>query len=219
MFDTTKKNQTDPEEARFIVVSGFFYCLSMVLVYIGLTNNTFGVTMDKAQRIIAAIILLVSMLFVCFQASVVFADSNITALEKCEPYRDFVQEILDSEGVSTDYYYLMVAESRCTEKAESSKGAQGFWQLMPSTSRHYGCNDPHNLECASRAAAKYIKHLESSFESFNDVIAAYNMGGHNYAKYGATKQAMGLISVVNTLINLSEFQAAPTEESVTNDNQ
>ena len=140
-------------------------------------------------------------------------------LERCEPYREQVQKILVDSGVSPDYYFLMVAESRCTPKAESEKGAQGFWQLMPSTSRHYGCHNPHNLECATRAAAKYIKHLESSFESFNDVIAAYNMGGHNYAKYGATKQAMGLISVVDTLINLSEFQAASTEERLTNDNQ
>ena len=123
--------------------------------------------------------------FVCF--------AQESWLERCEPYREQVQKILIDYGVSPDYYFLMVAESRCTPKAESDKGAQGFWQLMPRTARKYGCNNPHDLVCATKSAANYIKRLQSEFKSFKDVIVAYNMGGHNYIRSKQpTKEAIGL---------------------------
>ena len=115
-------------------------------------------------------------------------------LERCEPYRQQVEQILTTEGVSTDYYYLMVAESKCTDGARSHAGAQGFWQLMPSTARHFGCLHPENLECATKAAAHYIKSLEKRFKTFREVIAAWNMGGHNYSRIGKkSAEAIGLI--------------------------
>lgn len=114
-------------------------------------------------------------------------------LEKCKPYREMVEQILDSECVSRDYYYLMVAESKCRDKAESKAGAEGFWQLMPRTAKSYGCKDAHDLQCATHAAAKYIKQLESRFRTFEEVVIAYNMGGHNYQKHGKSGQALGLV--------------------------
>lgn len=125
-------------------------------------------------------------------------------LERCDQYRAQVQSILESNGVSSDYYYLMVAESRCTGGARSSRGALGFWQLMKSTSMHYGCKDPQNLECATNAAAKYIKGLESRFDSFDDVIIAYNMGGTNYKRrQKPTGEALWLAKKVRILMDLS----------------
>lgn len=121
-------------------------------------------------------------------------------LQRCEPYRERVQNILQSEGVGRDFYYLMVAESRCTDRAISPKGAAGFWQLMPSTAIHYGCFDVHDLECSTRAAARYIKHLGQSFHRFDDIIVAYNMGGHNYRRNGASGQALGLLRKVKWLM-------------------
>lgn len=123
-------------------------------------------------------------------------------LEGCEPYRSSVERILDDEGISRKYYFLMVAESRCRENAVSVKGAQGFWQIMPSTAKHYGCRDLYNLECATRAAAKYIRHLEVYFHKLDDVIAAYNMGGHNLKKRGMTREAMWLVITVHRLMRL-----------------
>lgn len=127
-------------------------------------------------------------------------NANADELEKCSPYREQVEIILKSEAVSIDYYYLMVAESRCTDKAVSVKGALGFWQLMPATGKHYGCSNLHDIECSTRAAARYIRHLQSQFKHFEDVIMAYNMGGHNYRRYGATKQAKGLLYTVKRMM-------------------
>lgn len=121
-------------------------------------------------------------------------------IDRCEEYRETVESILISEGVSTDFYYLMVAESRCTDGAKSSKGAQGFWQLMPRTARRFGCNDPHDLRCATMAAARYIRHLSGHFKTFEDILKAYNMGGHNYRAKGASAEAIGLVWKVKELM-------------------
>lgn len=137
-------------------------------------------------------------LMALFMPSIALAD-HASWLERCEPYRDTVQQILTDYGLSTDYYYLMVAESRCTPKARSIKGAQGFWQLTNATAKHYGCNDAHDLECATAAAARYLKHLETSFHSFYNVVMAYNLGGHNLIKHGPSIEAKGLAWKVKEL--------------------
>ena len=149
---------------------------------------------------VATFVLILSIGMVLIQPKTAFSQDYSAIIERCEPYRTQVEHILRSEGVSTDYYYLMVAESRCTEKASSKAGAMGFWQLMPSTAKHYGCFHPHDLECATKAAARYIQHLQKTFKTFEEVIAAYNMGGHNFKQYGATNQAKGLIFLVKRLL-------------------
>lgn len=125
-------------------------------------------------------------------------------LTGCEPYRAAVMQILDDEGISRDYYYLMVAESRCKPHAVSNKGARGFWQLMPATAKTYGCSNSFDLECATRAAARYIRRLEAMFKRFDDVIAAYNMGGHNLKRHGKSRQALGLIYTVHRIMQADE---------------
>jgi membrane-bound lytic murein transglycosylase D len=121
-------------------------------------------------------------------------------LERCEPYRETVQAILQNNGVSADYYYLMVAESRCSQMAVSKKGAFGFWQLTRATSIYYGCRDPMNIECSTIAASKYLAHLERSFDRFELVIMGYNMGGRNLKRGKPTKQASDLAWTVKRLM-------------------
>ena len=145
------------------------------------------------MRVIAISVIILSAIVVFLQARFCFGADYSEWLERCEDHRARVERILAEEDISTDYYYLMVAESRCTPDAKSDKGAQGPWQLMPSTARHYGCDNPHDIECATRAAAAYIRHLEGMFNKFSDVIIAYNMGGRNYKRMGATAEAKSLL--------------------------
>lgn len=152
------------------------------------------------MRVIAISVIILSAIVVFLQARFCLANDYGEWLDRCEAHRASVERILAEEDISTDYYYLMVAESKCTPEAESDKGAQGPWQLMPATARHYGCDDPHDLECATRAAAAYIRHLEDMFnDSFADVVIAYNMGGRNYKRMGATAEAKGLLWTVQRI--------------------
>jgi hypothetical protein len=122
-----------------------------------------------------------------------FADSR---LENCLLYKEEISSLLESEGVSSDYFYLAVCESGCRVKT-SSKGARGFWQLMPSTYRTYmpdGCSskDIDDIRCNTVAAARYIKHLQARFKHIALLVKAYNRGGTNFQKYGTTKEADAL---------------------------
>lgn len=120
-------------------------------------------------------------------------------LARCEPFRPAVTQILRENGVSDRFYYLMVAESGCRAMdVRSRKGAVGFWQMMPATGRAHGCDDLEDLECATRAAASYLRDLSTRFRG-DDIIAAYNQGGHNLARHGMTAEARGLIQAVRKL--------------------
>ena len=120
-------------------------------------------------------------------------------LARCEPFRPAVTKVLRENGVSERFYFLMVAESGCRAlDVRSRKGAVGFWQMMPATGKAHGCEDLEDLECATRAAASYLRDLSTRFRG-DDIIAAYNMGGRNFAKHGMTAEARGLIQTVRRL--------------------
>lgn len=136
--------------------------------------------------------LFITLMVIIFPISA-FADSR---LDSCLPYQEEIQSLLESEDVSPDYFYLAVCESGCRIKT-SSKGARGFFQLMPSTYRHYlpeGCTmaDIDDVRCNTIAAARYIKHLQKRFKHLAYLVKAYNRGGTNFQKYGTTKEANAL---------------------------
>ena len=112
--------------------------------------------------------------------------------DRCEPIREEVQEILLQDGVSEDYFFLLVAENHCTTK-KSSAGAVGYWQMLPSTARENGCDDPEDLVCETHAAANYLKKLEVKCGKEN-VIFCWHDGGSNFLRHGkvASKAAKGL---------------------------
>lgn len=117
-------------------------------------------------------------------------------LDNCLPYQEDISSLLESEGVPTDYFYLAVCESGCKIKT-SSKGARGFFQLMPATYRHYkseecSADDIDDIKCNTIAAARYIKHLQERFNHIALLVKAYNRGGTNLLKHGPTKEANAL---------------------------
>lgn len=149
-------------------------------------------------------VIILSLIVIMLQCRFCLASDYEAWLKACEPYRVQVVDILVSEGVSEDYYYLMIAESRCKDGAKSSAGAVGYWQLMPATARHYDCSEPHDLECATKAAARYLRSLSSRFNSWNRIIQAYNQGGHNLMRNGASAEAIGLLKRVNAIRDIDK---------------
>jgi hypothetical protein len=75
-----------------------------------------------------------------------------------------------------------VAESALRPHAGSTKGAIGFWQLLPDTARKYGLtvdqfiDERRNLFTSTPAALRYLKELHEKFSSWTLAAAAYNMG-------------------------------------------
>ena len=103
-------------------------------------------------------------IFLLFSTNV-FADSR---LDNCLQYKDQIVTILSNENISSDYFYLAVCESGCKIKT-SSKGARGFFQLMPPTYMKFkpeSCSleDIDDIECNTIAAARYIKHLQKRLD-------------------------------------------------------
>lgn len=102
--------------------------------------------------------------------------------QECSLIRDDVENWLSAEGVTPDYFYLLVAESHCKDKT-SKAGAVGYWQMLPATAKKYGCYDPHDLECETKAAAKYLKRLEEKC-GVENVIYCWHDGGSNFLRRG-----------------------------------
>jgi membrane-bound lytic murein transglycosylase D len=108
-------------------------------------------------------------------------------LKRAPRYFPFIEQQLKDLQMPDDLKYLAVAESALRPHAGSSKGAVGFWQLMPETARNYGLtvndgiDERRNLYLSTPAALGYLKALHEAFSSWTLSIAAYNMGEEGLA--------------------------------------
>lgn len=108
-------------------------------------------------------------------------------LKRAPRYFPFIEQQLKKHRLPDDLKYVVVAESALRPHAGSSKGAIGFWQLMPQTARKYGLtvdefiDERRNLYLSTSAALDYLKALNEKFSSWTLAIAAYNMGEEGLA--------------------------------------
>ena len=80
---------------------------------------------------------------------------------------------------------VIAAESGYDVNAISGKGAMGLMQLMPETAKRCGATDPFNPDQNIRAGAQYLSSLMQRYgNNLYLVLAAYNSGESNVAKYG-----------------------------------
>jgi len=103
-------------------------------------------------------------------------------LRRSVQYMDMVKDILRSEGVPEELAYLILVESGFNLQARSWAHAVGPWQFILGTAKLFGLKvDPWidercDPEKSTVAAARYLKHLYTLFDSWPLAIAAYNSG-------------------------------------------
>jgi membrane-bound lytic murein transglycosylase D len=103
-------------------------------------------------------------------------------LKSSAQYMSLVQSILEREGVPGDLAYLVMIESGFNLQARSWAHAVGPWQFILGTARLFDLKvDPwvderYDPETSTVAAARYLRHLYSLFDSWPLTIAAYNCG-------------------------------------------
>jgi membrane-bound lytic murein transglycosylase D len=103
-------------------------------------------------------------------------------LDRGEPYREVIENILEENQVPADLYYLGMIESGFSTHAKSHAKAVGVWQFMRSTGKMYGLANDGYIDQrrdpirATEAAAKMLRDLYRDFHSWPLAMAAYNAG-------------------------------------------
>lgn len=97
-------------------------------------------------------------------------------------YKQVIQDLLVSNGLPPDLYYLGVLESGYVTEAISRAGAVGPWQFMGPTGRQYGLKINNYVDeridpvRSTLAAIRYLKELYRLKKSWYMALAAYNAG-------------------------------------------
>ncbi|RMG61184.1 MAG: lytic transglycosylase domain-containing protein [Bacteroidetes bacterium] len=108
-------------------------------------------------------------------------------LRRANRYQDQFVQILRSQDIPEDFFYLAIAESNLANQS-SPVGAQGFWQFMAPTARQYGLevsetvDERFHPEKATWAATAYLKDAYEQFGDWALVAASYNMGGSGLSR-------------------------------------
>ncbi len=103
-------------------------------------------------------------------------------LKRSRRYFPEIEEQLSKAGMPDDLKYLAIVESALRPHVGSSKGAIGFWQLLPETARRYGLivddriDQRRAIVPSTRAALAYLQSLYERLQSWTLAVAGYNMG-------------------------------------------
>ncbi len=119
--------------------------------------------------------------------------SAVSYMPRSGRYFALMDSIFTKAGVPIDTKYLAIAESRLSYRAHSPMGADGIWQIMPSTGKHYKMqindfvDDRRDIFKSTQVAAQLLNDTYRYFsnkgaEDWLLAYCAYNAGMGNVNK-------------------------------------
>lgn len=115
---------------------------------------------------------------------VMSAQANTTTASKSQ-ILNVVNQIAEKHGVDEKLVQALIKqESGFNPNAKSKAGAMGLMQLMPSTAKNLGVQDPYNIVQNVEGGVKYLKSMLNKYNG-NVILAlaAYNAGPGAVDKY------------------------------------
>ena len=173
-------------------------------------------------------LLIITLVLIVLLSAVISIPSDLRLLvltPRILKYRGLIQQHAAKEGLDARLICaLIVQESGFDKDAESTVGAQGLTQLMPTTAKELGVRDPFDAAQNIAGSARHLRSLYNAFPRSSHehldrlVLASYNGGlgrvrdAQALVRYGKTGDPLLWEPVSMTLSQLTKAHATTHHE-------
>lgn len=119
-------------------------------------------------------------------------------LRRSEPYIHYIATECEKRGLPAELALVPFVESRFNPHARSHAQAEGLWQIIPSTGKHFDLkqnqwvDQRRDLVASTRVALDYFTYLYDMFGDWHLALLAYNWGEGSVQRVVKLAKAKGL---------------------------